>query len=122
VNDRVDVAVLSRPRRARRARTICAADARAQLGRADPRRLDAHDRAVRRAAAEPVTYIAVGPIFGTRTKDTGYAPVGLDLVRAPRRLAPGADRRHRRHHARDAPSVLEPARPRGRDRRSAGHR
>jgi len=34
------------------------------------------------ALAEPVSYIAVGPIFGTRTKDTGYDAVGLDLVRA----------------------------------------
>ena len=40
------------------------------------------------AVREPVTYIAVGPIYGTRTKDTGYAAVGLDLVRAARRLAP----------------------------------
>jgi thiamine-phosphate pyrophosphorylase len=30
----------------------------------------------------------VGPIFATRTKATGYAAVGLDLVRAARRLAP----------------------------------
>lgn len=34
------------------------------------------------AAAEPVDYIAVGPVFGTTTKDTGYQPVGLDLVKA----------------------------------------
>ena len=31
------------------------------------------------------TYIAVGPVFGTTTKDTGYTAVGLDLVRAARR-------------------------------------
>jgi thiamine-phosphate pyrophosphorylase len=36
---------------------------------------------------EPVTYIAVGPVFGTRTKDTGYAAVGLDLVRTVSRMA-----------------------------------
>jgi thiamine-phosphate pyrophosphorylase len=29
----------------------------------------------------PATYLAVGPVFGTATKDTGYAPVGLELVR-----------------------------------------
>ena len=29
----------------------------------------------------PVSYIAVGPVFGTRTKQTGYDAVGLDLVR-----------------------------------------
>jgi len=33
------------------------------------------------ALKQPVAYIAVGPIFGTRTKDTGYGAVGLDLVR-----------------------------------------
>ena len=37
---------------------------------------------VRGARAEPVSYIAVGPVFGTRTKDTGYQAVGLDLVSA----------------------------------------
>src|SRR6185295_12045179 len=42
-----------------------------------------------RALAAPVGYIAVGPIFGTRTKATGYAPVGLELVREARRLGPG---------------------------------
>jgi thiamine-phosphate pyrophosphorylase len=30
---------------------------------------------------QPIAYLAVGPIFGTRTKDTGYEAVGLDLVR-----------------------------------------
>ncbi|MFN8059435.1 MAG: thiamine phosphate synthase [Vicinamibacterales bacterium] len=33
------------------------------------------------ALAEPVSYVAVGPIFPTKTKATGYAPVGLSLVR-----------------------------------------
>jgi thiamine-phosphate pyrophosphorylase len=28
-----------------------------------------------------VTYVAVGPVFGTATKNTGYDPVGLDRVR-----------------------------------------
>jgi thiamine-phosphate pyrophosphorylase len=35
---------------------------------------------VRAAAREPVDYIAVGPIFGTSTKDTGYGSVGTALV------------------------------------------
>lgn len=34
------------------------------------------------AAAAPVDYIAIGPVFGTATKDTGYQAVGLDLVKA----------------------------------------
>jgi len=33
------------------------------------------------AVAQPVRYIAVGPVFGSTTKDTGYTRVGLDLVR-----------------------------------------
>lgn len=33
------------------------------------------------AAAEPIDYLAVGPVFGTATKDTGYAAVGLPMVR-----------------------------------------
>jgi thiamine-phosphate pyrophosphorylase len=32
------------------------------------------------AASMPVDYIAVGPIFGTSTKDTGYRDVGTALV------------------------------------------
>ena len=35
------------------------------------------DAAIRGTA----TYVAVGPIFGTATKDTGYSARGLDLVR-----------------------------------------
>lgn len=41
------------------------------------------------AVREPITYVAVGPIFGTHTKQTGYEPVGLDLVRHAVRLAGG---------------------------------
>jgi thiamine-phosphate pyrophosphorylase len=33
------------------------------------------------AVAQPVNYIAIGPVFGTATKDTGYTAVGLDRVR-----------------------------------------
>jgi thiamine-phosphate pyrophosphorylase len=39
------------------------------------------------AAAEPISYLAVGPVFGTRTKDTGYAAVGLPLVAAAARTS-----------------------------------
>jgi thiamine-phosphate pyrophosphorylase len=41
------------------------------------------------AAAEPVDYIAVGPVFGTRTKDTGYDAVGLALVAEAARRSRG---------------------------------
>ena len=33
------------------------------------------------AIQQPVDYIAVGPVFGTSTKATGYAAVGLERVR-----------------------------------------
>jgi len=34
------------------------------------------------AVLQPVTYVAVGPVFGSVTKATGYEAVGLDMVRA----------------------------------------
>jgi thiamine-phosphate pyrophosphorylase len=34
------------------------------------------------ARTRPVSYVAVGPVFATGTKDTGYEAVGLELVRA----------------------------------------
>ena len=34
------------------------------------------------ASAMPVSYLAIGPVFGTATKDTGYEAVGLGLVAA----------------------------------------
>lgn len=33
------------------------------------------------AIVEPVDYVAIGPVFGTTSKETGYDAVGLDLVR-----------------------------------------
>ena len=39
---------------------------------------------------EPISYLAIGPVFRTSTKDTGYDSVGLDRVRA------AAEEAHRR--------------------------
>jgi thiamine-phosphate pyrophosphorylase len=36
---------------------------------------------VTQAVLEPVSYVAVGPVFGTMTKATGYERVGLEMVR-----------------------------------------
>ena len=33
------------------------------------------------ALRAPIDYVAIGPVFGTSTKDTGYAAIGLSLVR-----------------------------------------
>ena len=55
--------------------------ARALLGRDAVIGISTHaHEQVRAAATMPVDYIAVGPIFGTSTKDTGYRGVGPAFV------------------------------------------
>ena len=50
--------------------------------------LSTHDeRQVGAAVRQPVSYLAVGPVYDTRTKDTGHAAVGLEAVRRTRALA-----------------------------------
>jgi thiamine-phosphate diphosphorylase len=41
------------------------------------------------AIREPISYLAVGPVFPTETKTTGYDPVGIQLVANAVRLAAG---------------------------------
>lgn len=82
VNDRADVAALSRAHGLHVGQEdLSASDARAVIG-ADPiLGVSTHTPAQWEAAVrEPVSYIAIGPVFGTGTKDTGYAAVGLDTV------------------------------------------
>ena len=44
-----------------------------------------HTRAqIDAAIGWPIDYLAVGPVFGTASKETGYEAVGLDLVRYAR--------------------------------------
>jgi thiamine-phosphate pyrophosphorylase len=40
-----------------------------------------------RAFEEPIDYVAIGPVFGTLTKHTGYEAIGLDRVRDASRRA-----------------------------------
>jgi thiamine-phosphate pyrophosphorylase len=85
INDRADVAVL------------CGADGvhvgQDDLSVADARRvfknaarphlvgLSTHDDAqVAAALSQPISYLAIGPVFDTGSKDTGYGPVGLAHV------------------------------------------
>jgi thiamine-phosphate pyrophosphorylase len=42
------------------------------------------------AVREPVDYLAVGPVFATATKDTGYSAIGMDQVRAAATVARAA--------------------------------
>ena len=42
---------------------------------------------VRESRERPVDYLAFGPVFGTRSKESGYAPRGADLLRQAVELA-----------------------------------
>jgi thiamine-phosphate pyrophosphorylase len=66
------------------ARVRACAGAQLAIGRST------HDDAeLARALAEPVDYVAFGPVFGTTTKQTGHAAQGLErLAAAAARVAP----------------------------------
>jgi thiamine-phosphate diphosphorylase len=89
VNDRVDVARLSGAAGAHVGQEdLPPAAAREQLGPAAIIGFSTHTIAqVEAALQEPISYIAVGPVFGTSTKDTGYSAVGLGFVSAAARVA-----------------------------------
>src|SRR5260221_13120409 len=82
INDRADIARLSGADGVHvgqddlsvdDARRIVGPDAIVGLSTHDEVQIDA-------AARTSATYIAVGPIYGTSTKQTGHCPPGLDLV------------------------------------------
>jgi thiamine-phosphate pyrophosphorylase len=83
VNDRFDVALAANMLAVHVGQDdVPAAAVRRWLGPEAIIGLSTHTRAqVDAALYEPISYLAVGPIFGTATKDTGYDAVGLDLVR-----------------------------------------
>ena len=89
VNDRVDLARMSGASGVHVGQEdLAPAAARELLGQAAVIGLSTHAVSqVEAALIEPISYVAVGPVFGTRTKETGYAAVGLDFVRAGARLA-----------------------------------
>jgi len=89
VNDRADVAAMcgaagvhlgQEDLRPRDARALLGDRAMIGLSTHTPGQVDA-------ALDEPIDYIAVGPVYGTSTKDTGYAAVGLELVRYAEKAA-----------------------------------
>jgi thiamine-phosphate pyrophosphorylase len=89
VNDRVDVARLSGADGVHVGQEdLPPATAREQLGPAAVVGFSTHTvTQIEAARGEPVSYIAVGPVFGTSTKETGYSAVGLNLVSAAARIA-----------------------------------
>jgi thiamine-phosphate pyrophosphorylase len=89
VNDRADIARLAGADGVhvgqddlapRAVRTIVGAAAIVGLSTHTLEQLDA-------ALAEPVSYVAVGPVFGTTTKATGSEAIGLTMVREASRRA-----------------------------------
>jgi thiamine-phosphate pyrophosphorylase len=89
VNDRADIARMSGAAGVHVGQDdLPPGDARALLGAGAVIGYSTHSRAqVEAALPLPVDYIAVGPVFGTRSKETGYDPVGLALVGEAARLA-----------------------------------
>jgi thiamine-phosphate pyrophosphorylase len=82
VNDRADVARMARAAGVHVGQDdLTPADARRVIGPDAMVGLSTHNRSqVDRAMTEPVSYVAVGPVFGTATKQTGYDAVGTPLV------------------------------------------
>jgi thiamine-phosphate pyrophosphorylase len=83
VNDRADIAKLAGADGVHLGQQdLSPFDARTLLGSGSIIGRSTHTRDQLAAAArEGVDYVAVGPVFGTRTKATGYEAVGLPLVR-----------------------------------------
>jgi thiamine-phosphate pyrophosphorylase len=82
VNDRPDVAVLASAGGVHVGQDdLAPGDARTIVGRSRWVGVSTHSvEQARRALDEPIDYLAVGPVFETGSKDTGYAAVGLSLV------------------------------------------
>jgi thiamine-phosphate pyrophosphorylase len=61
---------------------LAPADVRSLIGPDAIVGLSCHDDAqLAQALVQPVSYVAIGPVFSTATKDTGYDGVGLEQVR-----------------------------------------
>ena len=82
INDRADIARLSGAGGVHVGQDdLSPADVRKLVGDRSVVGLSTHDAAQIEAALETdATYVAVGPIFGTTTKDTGYSARGLELL------------------------------------------
>jgi len=95
VNDRIDVALVAGTRHVHVGQDdLPVPAARVLLGDDAVIGLSTHTPAQIASACQlPVDYVAVGPVFGTNTKATGYEAVGLDLIAEARRQADAADGR-----------------------------
>ena len=91
VNDRPDLALMSNASGVHVGQDdLPPGQVRSLLGPAAVVGFSTHTTAqIERASEEPVSYIAIGPIFGTRTKETGYDAVGLTQVTEAARRSKG---------------------------------
>lgn len=82
VNDRADIAKISGAGGVHVGQNdLDPSSARGMLGQHAVIGMSTHTLSqVRAAAAMPVDYLAVGPVFGTSTKDTGYGRVGTTFI------------------------------------------
>jgi thiamine-phosphate pyrophosphorylase len=82
VNDRADIAAMSQADGVHVGQEdLGVAEVRAIVGAGAIVGLSTHDREqIEAAAPTDATYIAVGPIYGSATKETGYSARGLALV------------------------------------------
>ncbi len=88
VNDRADIARLTGAALHLGQQDLAPADARRVVGAETPIGFSTHNhRQLREAASEPVDYLALGPIFGTVSKQNPDPVVGLDELRRLRPLA-----------------------------------
>ncbi|HXG56960.1 MAG TPA: thiamine phosphate synthase [Vicinamibacterales bacterium] len=83
VNDRPDIALMSGARGVHVGQSdLSVADVKSITGLQCVVGVSTHTTSqVDEAIAGPADYVAVGPVFRTATKDTGYEPRGLELVR-----------------------------------------
>lgn len=91
MNDRADIAVLAGADGLHVGQEdLAPADARAVIGVQSILGLSTHTPPQWQAAVrETISYLAIGPVFGSATKQTGYTAVGLGVVRQA--AAAGAD-------------------------------
>ena len=91
VNDRADLTALSGAHGLHVGQDdLTPLDARAVIGASPILGLSTHTQDQwERAVTEAISYLAIGPVFGTGTKQTGYAAIGLDTVRRASLAASG---------------------------------
>jgi len=89
INDRADIAALSgAPGLHIGQEDLAPDDARAVIGTQAILGLSTHTQEQwERAVNEPISYLAIGPVFGTGTKDTGHQAIGLETVRRASKAA-----------------------------------